>query len=101
MADSCDLRLYYTGFYGDSLATMKVTAMELNKPVDEQKFFYSNYDPEKEGYVKSDSKAGSRIYTLADLNVDESTRKKATICLTSALRWTSHIRAMTIWFVHH
>ena len=70
VADSCDLRLYYTGFYGDSLATMKVTAMELNKPVDEQKFFYSNYDPEKEGYVKSDSKAGSRIYTLADLNVD-------------------------------
>lgn len=77
VADSCDLRLYYTGFYGDSLATMKVTAMELNKPVDEQKFFYSNYDPEKEGYVKSDSKAGSRIYTLADLNVDESTRKKS------------------------
>ena len=77
VADSCDLRLYYTGFYGDSLATMKVTAMELNKPVDEQKFFYSNYNPEKEGYVKSDSKAGSRIYTLADLNVDESTRKKS------------------------
>lgn len=77
VADSCDLRLYYTGFYGDSLATMKVTAMELNKPVDEQKFFYSNYDPEKEGYVKSDSKAGSRIYTLADLNVDESARKES------------------------
>lgn len=75
VADSCDIRLYYTTFYGDSLAPMKLSAMELARPVAEQKYFYSNFDPEKEGYVAADGQHVEKMYTLTDLTVDEATRK--------------------------
>ena len=43
-ADSCEIRLYFNpSFYGDSLATMKVTAYEMSKPMEEGKLYYSNY----------------------------------------------------------
>ena len=73
MADSCDIRLYYNGFYGDSLATMKMSVYELTKPVEEQKFFYSNFNPEKE-YINGNENKTNKVYTLVDLNVDEKTR---------------------------
>lgn len=73
MADSCDIRLYYNGFYGDSLATMKMSVYELTKPVEEQKYFYSNFNPEKE-YISGNENKTNKVYTLVDLNVDESTR---------------------------
>ena len=73
MADSCDIRLYYNGFYGDSLATMKMSVYELTKPVEEQKFFYSNFNPEKE-YISGNENKTNKVYTLVDLNVDEKTR---------------------------
>lgn len=73
MADSCDIRLYYKGFYGDSLATMKMSVYELTKPVEEQKFFYSNFNPEKE-YISGNENKTNKVYTLVDLNVDEKTR---------------------------
>lgn len=44
VADSCDIRLYYTSYYGDSLATMKLSAYELSKPVEEGQKFYSNFN---------------------------------------------------------
>lgn len=73
MADSCDIRLYYNGFYGDSLATMKMSVYELTKPVEEQKYFYSNFNPEKE-YISGNENKTNKVYTLVDLNVDEKTR---------------------------
>lgn len=73
MADSCDIRLYYNGFYGDSLATMKMSVYELTKPVEEQKYFYSNFNPEKE-YINGNENKTNKVYTLVDLNVDEKTR---------------------------
>ena len=45
IADSCELRLYYDNYFGDSLATMKLTAYEMNKPMEEGRFYYSNFDP--------------------------------------------------------
>ena len=76
MADSCDIRLYYNGFYGDSLATMKMAAYELSTPVEERKHFYSNFNPEKE-YIQGNTKKTNKMYTLTDLNVDESTRSES------------------------
>lgn len=73
MADSCDIRLYYNGFYGDSLATMKMSVYELTKPVEEQKYFYSNFNPEKV-YISGNENKTNKVYTLVDLNVDEKTR---------------------------
>ena len=44
VADSCEIRLYYTDFYGDSLSAMKMTAYEMEKPMEDGNF-YSNFDP--------------------------------------------------------
>lgn len=75
IADSCDISLYYNDFYGDSLAPMKLTAYELSAPIPE-KNYYSDFDPEEEGYVNK-ANAVNKVYTLVDLNVDESTRSES------------------------
>lgn len=77
MADSCDIRLYYNGHYGDSLATMKLTAYELEKPVEEKKYFYSNFNIEKEYVNLNTPNKTSKMYTLTDLNVDEASRNSS------------------------
>ena len=74
IADSCDIRLYYTSYYGDTLATMKVNALELSRPMSEKNSYYSNFNPEKEGYIKSNGISTNKVYTLTDLNEDASTR---------------------------
>ena len=76
-ADSCELRLYYSGYYGDSLATMKMTAYELDRPMEEDKVYYSNFNPEKEGYIRRGGLAKSKVYTLYDVNVDDDTRSNS------------------------
>lgn len=75
IADSCDIRLYYNDFYGDSLSAMKLAALELERPVEENKYFYTNFDPEKEGYLASNGVKEECVYTLSDQNVSETTRK--------------------------
>ncbi len=74
VADSCEIRLYYTDFYGDSLSAMKMTAYEMEKPMEDGNF-YSNFDPYKEGYVRTNGIKVNRIYSLTDLNLTDSTRK--------------------------
>ena len=74
LADSCELRLYYTDYYGDSLAVMKLTAYEMEKPMQESGLYYSNFDPSKEGYIRKGGLHESKVYTLYDLSVDEATR---------------------------
>ena len=53
IADSCEIRLFYKGSYGDSLAQMKLTAYELNKPVEEGITYRSNFDPIANNYVRT------------------------------------------------
>ena len=69
-ADSCEIRLYYNNYYGDSLATMKVSANELSTPMSEGKNYYSNYNP-SELLRKTDRLTSSKVFTLKDLT-DES-----------------------------
>lgn len=78
IADSCELRLYYNDFYGDSLAVMKVSVYELSHPMEESANYYSNYNPIKEGYVSEASYKAEKVYTLADLNVSETYRASST-----------------------
>lgn len=66
IADSCEIRLYYKSFVGDSLAQMKVTAYEMSKPMEENTLYYSSFDPMTAGYVKTDAFQQSRTYTLQD-----------------------------------
>lgn len=77
VADSCEIRLYYQNYYGDSLATMKLTAYELDKPMPESAKYYSDFDPQKEGYVRNGGMAINKMYTLADKNVELSKRNES------------------------
>lgn len=76
IADSCEIRLFYKGSYGDSLAQMKLTAYELNKPVEEGITYRSNFDPIANNYVRTNGGiAVNRSYTLTGLTEPDSVRK--------------------------
>ena len=77
VADSCEIRLYFQDFYGDSLATMKLTAEELSKPMPESVKYYSNFDPQKEGFVRNGGMTVNKMYTLTDKNVEQSKRNES------------------------
>ena len=78
IADSCDIRLYYSNYYGDSLSQMKLTTYELSKPVEEGVTYYSNFDPETRGYIRPVAQGGiaeKRSFTLTDYTEADSIRK--------------------------
>lgn len=71
IADSCNIRLFYTDFYGDSLSTMNLTAYEMDEPMNEGVKYYSNFNPIEECLVNPDEcMKVNKTYTLADLTVD-------------------------------
>ena len=79
IADSCDIRLYYSSYYGDSLSQMKLTAYELDRPVEEGQTFYSDFNPETQGYIRPAAQGGiaeKRSFTLMDYTEADSLRKK-------------------------
>lgn len=78
IADSCFINLFYDDFWGDSLATMKLTAYEMGKPMEEGVKYYSDFNPMKEGYVRSSGENGlnaGKVYTLTDLTVNDDIRE--------------------------
>lgn len=78
IAESCEVRLFLQGFYGDSLATMKLAALEMSKPLEENQKYYSNFDPEAEGYIRTDGIHKNQIYTLANrYDSDEDRARKS------------------------
>lgn len=77
-ADSCEIRLFYSKHYGDSTNTMKLTAYEMDKPMNEDRTYYSNFDPMSEGYIRKDGIHKDKVYTLTDFNVAASTRDTST-----------------------
>ena len=85
LADSCEIRLFYTNYYGDSLATMKLTLYELDHPMTEDVSYYSDFDPLKSGYVRADGIHKSHAYSLvntSELAIRETTTDYAnSICV--------------------
>jgi len=78
IADSCDIQLFYSSFYGDSLSQMKLTVYELKKPIEEGHTYYSNFNPEAQGYIRSLNTGGiaeKQSYTLANPTEIDSIRK--------------------------
>jgi len=75
IADSCEIRLFVTSFYGDSLTAMKLTAYEMNKPMEEGVNYYSNFDPMANGYVSDDAFNVSKVYSITNLNDSEEDRE--------------------------
>jgi hypothetical protein len=78
VADSVEIRLYYTDYYGDSLNAMKMTTYELASPVEEGHWYYSNYSPEEKGLIRTDGIKKQKVYTIHDLNVRDSIRSLST-----------------------
>ena len=74
IADSCHIRLFFQSYYGDSLATMNLTAYEMAKPMSEGMPYYSDFDPMAEGYVDANGYKVNKTYTLTDLSVSEDER---------------------------
>ena len=72
IADSCSIRLFYTDYYGDSLATMNITAYEINEPMKEGVKYYSN--PIAEGLIRNDGMKVNKTYTLTDLSISDEDR---------------------------
>ena len=78
IADSCDIQLFYSSFYGDSLSQMKLTVYELKKPIEEGHTYYSNFNPEAQGYIRSLNTGGiaeKQSYTLANPTETDSIKK--------------------------
>ncbi|MCH5182111.1 MAG: DUF4270 domain-containing protein [Prevotellaceae bacterium] len=68
LADSCDIRLYFDEYYGDSLATMKLHVQELDTAnvLPENINYYSTLDPEE--YVCTTSSYRKTLtYAVKDL----------------------------------
>lgn len=69
------LELYYTGFYGDSLATLTVQVDELDKAIDDNDgdLYYTNYNPAKY-YNESGEYIVQKSYAAVDKSVSDSLR---------------------------
>lgn len=75
IADSCVIYLYYDNYFGDSLSTMKVKAMELKKPMEEKGKYYSDFDPETLCRTDKGAVNVNKTYTLYDLVADTVAKK--------------------------
>ena len=73
-ADSCELRLFYRGFYGDSTRTMKMKAMEMSQTMNEDRSYYSSFDPLEQGLVRKDGAQATKVYSLIDYNLPQNVR---------------------------
>lgn len=76
VADSCEIWLAFdkSACYGDTLASLKMNLLELNKPMDETVTYYSNYDPRKEGYIREDGLKKSILFSQNNLTYSDSIR---------------------------
>jgi hypothetical protein len=73
-ADSCEIRLFIDGYYGDDRQSMKLTAYEMSKAMNEDRLYYSNFDPISNGYIRNDGIKKDKVYNLIDYNVSEEIR---------------------------
>lgn len=79
-ADSCDLILYIESpFLSDNnLTAMKMRVRELKEPMTEGKRYYSNYDPVKEGLIRTDGLDKSKVFTYTNMTESDSLRSTST-----------------------
>ena len=74
IATSCYLNVTINNYIGDSLTAMKLMVEELDKPIEENKLYYSNFDPEASGYIRNDGLKQAKLYTMVDLTLSDSMR---------------------------
>ena len=75
-ADSCEIWLYFDRdlCYGDTLVPIKMRMLELNRPMNDNMTYYSNYDPVKEGYIRDGGLRHDIVFSLSNLTYSDSVR---------------------------
>lgn len=86
-AESCILRVNVDEFSGNMLNPMKLTVHEMNKPITEGVEYYTFFDPEAEGLLRSDNNAikKNKMYTPIDQNLSDSIRNNLTSSSSTSL----------------
>ena len=76
VADSCEIWLFFDRdkCYGDSLTPVKISILELEKPMSDTQTYYSNYNPKGEGYIRNDGLKKNLAFTLSNLTYSDSIR---------------------------
>ena len=74
IATSCYLTVVINSYVGDSLTAMKLMVEELDKPIEENKLYYSNFDPEANGYIRNGGLKQAKVYSMVDLTLSDSIR---------------------------
>ena len=74
IADSVYVNIVIESYQGDSLAAMKLQLCELDRPVEENKTYYTSFDPEASGYLREGGLVQNRLYSMADLTLSDSAR---------------------------
>ncbi len=75
LADSCFLNIIIEDYIGDSLAAMKLIVNELDKPIKEGQFYYTNFDPAKYNYLRTDGIFKKKMFSISDLTLSDSIRQ--------------------------
>ena len=75
-ADSCHLEFYMQAptSITDTLAAMKIRVQELQKPMEEDRRYYSNFDLGNEGYLRNDGLTVDKMFSYNDQTVKDSLR---------------------------
>ena len=74
IATSCALSVIINSYIGDSLTAMKLMVEELDKPIEENRLYYSNFNPEASGYVRNGGLKQAKVYSMVDLTLSDSMR---------------------------
>ena len=76
IADSCYLMMLFdvANSYGDTLATMKLRVSELDKPINNERMHYTNFDPKEGGYIRQGGIQVDQMFSLRDLAASDSIR---------------------------
>lgn len=74
IATECYLNIVINDYMGDSLAAMKLLVEELDKPIEENRPYYSNFNPEASGYVRQDGLKQAKVYSMTDMTLSDSLR---------------------------
>ncbi len=73
-ADSCEVRIFYSTFYGDSLASMKCTLHEFDHPLEEGKKYYTTFNPIESGYIREGGIHKQKTYAINDYTITNKDR---------------------------
>lgn len=75
IADSCYIRIFIDAYMGDSLTAMKMKITELAKPMEENRLYYTNFDPDEQGYLRRDGGIQESVmFSISDLTLSDSIR---------------------------